>query len=103
MVEPQGQPGETTRMHLQAAAAKGDPRARAALEPPPVPWAAMHLWEWFLELNGARPITAPPTPLGYDAIAVWARLTGRRLRRIELEWLKALDRAWLQRPQQKDD
>jgi hypothetical protein len=102
MVEPQGQAGETTRMHLQAAAAKGEQRARAALEPPSAPWDAMHIWEWFLELNAARPITAPATPLSYDAIAVWAHLTGRRLSRLELEWLKAVDRVWLQRVQRSE-
>jgi hypothetical protein len=82
---------------------RGDARAQAALAGPELPEACADVWTWFLELNAARGAGAfGPVPLAYGELDAWARLTGRRLARHEVRWLKTIDAAWCA-PAQKEE
>lgn len=60
---------------------------------PEPPAAGLHVWGWYADLRGA---TAGTDPVTYQEIAAYAELTGARPRPIEVEWLRALDTAWLE-------
>jgi hypothetical protein len=97
MAEPQ-KDGAAYRAHLDKAAKMSGPiaaQARAELKGPPLPEACAYVWTWFIELNAARAAGfSGATPLGFPEIEAWARATGRQLRRLELQWIKALDAIW---------
>lgn len=93
LAEPQ-KDGIAYRVHLEKVADRM-PAARKALEGPPLPEAGAYVWTWFLELNAARaPGFAGITPLSFLDMQAWAQATGRSVRRLELQWLKELDRIW---------
>ena len=51
-----------------------------ALDGPPLPVAARHLWSWFVELNAGRSwIGFRPAALSYTEIDAWVRLKGLTL------------------------
>lgn len=79
-----------------ASAARQLGRAPKSLLGGPVcPEAMVGVWHWFLELHGARGAAAfGANPLGWTEIDAWARLTGIRPTRFELDCLLALDRRW---------
>jgi hypothetical protein len=91
------------RVHLAAAAARGNAAARAALAGPDCPDALRHVLEWARELHGRSGVgMAGLAPLAYGTIADWARLTGRRPRPHEVEALITLD-AVLRHPEAGPD
>lgn len=65
------------------------------LEGPPLPYCLRHLWEWFGELAEARGGGMGPSPIGYQDIAAWAKLTGRRPTPWEVSVIRQLDGLWL--------
>jgi hypothetical protein len=68
----------------------------AQLAGPPIPVLLSYLWGWFLELHSARGTNGfGAGPLSYPDFAAWAKLTGRRVHRWELQALKLLDNEWL--------
>ena len=47
-----------------------------ALVAPEFPDIISHLWEWFIELNNARPRTGMgASPIAYSEIVAWSSLT----------------------------
>lgn len=97
MAEPQ-EDGQPKRAHLEVAA-RLSPVARAELVGPKLPEAAVHVWEWFLELNAARSAGEfGVAAITFAELEAWARLTGRDLRPHEVTWLRAIDRLWLATP-----
>mgnify|MGYP001627226070 CR=1 FL=1 len=71
-------------------------RRLAALDVPPLPEEAEHIWAWFQELNLARTGSGfGPNPLSHAEIDAWARLTGRAPSPAEVQALRALDVCWL--------
>lgn len=91
-----GEDGTTQRQHLQSAARQGDRRAQLELAgPADLPAPAAHVWTWYCELAAARPAGFGLSPIGYAEIAAWRDLTGARPGPHEVEWLRALDQAFL--------
>lgn len=91
-----GPDGYTLRDHYQAAAAQGSPTAKLELDGLPLPDAAAHVWQWFLELHAARGGGGfGPAPLGYGDIEAWQRLTHSIVAPNELGWLIDLDHTFL--------
>lgn len=87
--------GVTEREHLQALSERRG-QTHPDLIGPPLPPAGAYLWRYFIELDAARGGTGfGPSPIGYQDILAWARLTGRRPLPWEVGVLMALDRACL--------
>jgi hypothetical protein len=88
--------GETLRTHLEAAAARGNARAIAAIEGPECPEAARHVWGWFQHLSSRRGSNGfGLNALTYLEVDAWARLRGIRPEPWELEALFLLDALYL--------
>jgi len=91
--------GHLYREHLEAAAKSAGPAGRIAaaeLAGPEFPEACAYVWTWFCELSGARRFDdGVPQPIGYPELQAWARLTRRAPSDWEVEFLRALDLAWL--------
>lgn len=79
--------GTRLRDHLEALERRGG-RRHPLLDGPPLPAAAAHLWQWFLELRAAN-----AAPLTFSEIRAWAALTGQWPRPWEVAALRALDAA----------
>jgi hypothetical protein len=59
---------------------------------PPIPAEMSALWGWFLELSAARPgAFSGVSPITFEAIEAWARLTGARPRPEEVRLIRKLD------------
>lgn len=83
--------------------------AKAELAGPDCPEVFAYVWDWFRELNNARPhtistlstaagmsSTVATVPLSFTEIEAWAKLTGRwPLRPSEVELLRELDQLWM--------
>jgi hypothetical protein len=66
------------------------------LDTPPIPAWALHIVEWWGELNAARGGNGMgPNPIGWTDLAAWAALTGTEPSPFEVRTLLALDQAWL--------
>ncbi|WP_146203698.1 hypothetical protein [Azospirillum sp. TSO5] len=63
--------------------------------PVALPWDLRHLWEWFSELSDARGGGMGPSPITYQDILAWSRLTGRRPSPWEVSVIRELDSLWL--------
>lgn len=64
----------------------------AQLEGPPIPYAIEYLWDWFNELERGRGIDMNgPSPITYESIDSWARLTDRNPKPYEVNALFILD------------
>ena len=65
-------------------------------EQPLVPPCAVHVWEWWWELNARRPPGFDAlAPLSYTEIHSWILLTGRYMRPEEVRWLITMHNAWM--------
>ena len=62
---------------------------------PELPPGGAHVWQWFIELAGARQSGFAPNPISFDQLGWWAWLTGRRPARWELRALGLIDSEWL--------
>lgn len=63
---------------------------------PDLPEGAAHVLGWFGELNRTRSNNGfGPNPIGYQDIASWSQLTGTRPGTMEVDWIMALDGAFL--------
>ena len=88
--------GCTLRQHLEAARAQGaDP---AELHGPECPPEAAYVWRLFCALNAKRTGGMGPGPIASTEIEAWSRLRGLRLTVVELDWIDALDAAFLATP-----
>ena len=63
---------------------------------PELPESAAHVWEWFLDINETRSAKTH-MPFSYSEILAWQELKKEKLSRWEVDALKALDRAFLNR------
>jgi hypothetical protein len=82
----------TTRVALEAAAARGVESAIKALQPPPFPEAMEYLHDWFMELDRTRTSGFNgPDPITYPIIESWARLMGRSPSPADVEMLLQMD------------
>lgn len=90
-------PDGGTRAEGVAASAEfyRDATLAVELELPPLPPAAVGLWEVFLELHVARPAAMAPGMLSYADIDAYARLHRVRFSTWELTTLRLLDAAWM--------
>ena len=60
------------------------------------PIGALHIWQWFWELNGTRTSNGfGANPIQYSEIVAWARLHGIRPKGLEIELIRALDGLYL--------
>jgi hypothetical protein len=67
-----------------------------ALQGPPLPADAEHVWQWFLELHAGRGSNGfGPNPLSWSDLAAWASLTMRTVRPSEVDAIMMLDRLWM--------
>jgi hypothetical protein len=57
----------------------------------------LSLWDLFLDLHVSRPYSGMGAPAGisYTEIAAYASVRGRRLERVHVDAIRALDRAFL--------
>lgn len=93
-----GKDGSTKRDHLMIVAETTNTVPIELQDLPELPESATHIWEWFLDLNGARHITEMgQSPLSFLDIEAWSRLTKNSLAVWEVKALKAIDRAFLNR------
>lgn len=82
--------------HMRQAAAARGLDLGVQTTPPDLPDALEHLWEWFLDLHGARQASsAGPLPFPYGAILDYAKATGKVIWTWEVKVLKAMDREYL--------
>lgn len=80
------------RKTLEFGARAGVAKAIAQLAGPELPEALSYLWDWFQELDMARPLTMEgPAAFTYGMIADWARLTDRHPSPEEVRGLFLLD------------
>lgn len=95
--------GTAERAHLEPLAAKGNARAIALLQGPPLPEALSYLYDWSVELHGKSGFGqhGGVLPLTYTTIADWSRLTGTEVRPDEVRALMLLDAIWLNPPEVK--
>lgn len=88
---PRRQGGGTLREHLRAVQRQTGKAPAGLLGPPKPPGAAL-LWRAFLDLHGGRASDmGSPQPIAWRDIAAWQDATGERLRRAELDLIRALD------------
>jgi len=65
-------------------------------EQPDVPMYAEHVWKWWWELNARRPPGFENlAPISYTEIRSWIKLTGVQVAYEEINWLIAMDNAWM--------
>jgi hypothetical protein len=63
---------------------------------PEIPEAIEHVWDWFWELHRTRGSgMGGPEPITYLEIQAWNNLTENNIRDIEVEFLKLMDRLYL--------
>jgi hypothetical protein len=78
-------------------AEKGNAKAEALLAGPPLPTEISYLWDWYLELDYAKPERPHPEAnipgLTYFEIKAWAELSYRNPEWFEVETLFDIDRA----------
>lgn len=86
------QDGSTLRDHLEVAETATGERL---IEDPEIPAAGEHLWNWFWELHSGRGGGFGPSPLSYQELAAWARLTGSEPGPWEVRALRKMDNACL--------
>jgi len=66
-------------------------------EPPVIPDAVMHVWEWFWKLNARRvPGFDSMAPLTYSEIYHWSALTRTQIATQEINMLIQMDDVYLQ-------
>lgn len=93
-----GPDGSTRRDHLHVAAAATKKTPVELLDQPEFPESAKHVWDWFLELNAGRTASmAGLNTISYSEIKAWADLLKENLAVWEVNAIKALDRAFLNR------
>lgn len=62
------------------------------LDGPRIPRAVWHVWEWFLELDRARPSGGmDPGRITFSEIKAWSELTGNKPRPHEIAMIRRLD------------
>ena len=84
--------GTEVRLHLEAAAARGNPDAIRKLEGPEFPENLAYLWAWVMELHGRSGVgMAGLAPLSYTTIRDWSELTDQYPDPDEVQGLMALD------------
>lgn len=87
--------GGTLRDHLESVERQTG-KTPDKLIPPDFPDAVGHLWEWFIDLDRARPSGGfGPSAISYAEIDAFARLTGAEPTPFEVDVLRALDREYL--------
>lgn len=76
---------------------KADKRAEleARLAVPPIPSAAVYLWETYQRIASRRTVGMGDGPITWQDIDAFCRLTRTRLRRWEIEAIEAMDDAAL--------
>ncbi len=93
-----GEDGSTKREHLHVAANASHRVPVELQDQPELPESAVHVWDWFLDLNSGRTASmAGLNAISYLEIQAWADMTGEQLARWEVVAIKALDRAFLDR------
>lgn len=66
------------------------------LDGPEIPPQMEHLWEWFLELHGARGYGHNgPQPISYGEIEAWASLCNKEPSQWEVKLLRRLDNIYI--------
>ncbi len=64
---------------------------------PNIPESIEHIWPWFWDLHKTRSNgMSGPSPITYLEIQAWNNLTNNNIREIEVEFLKIMDRIYLQ-------
>lgn len=67
------------------------------------PYEVEYIWDWFTELNAARPANGMCIgPIPYSEIAVWAKLMQLNLLPFEIKALRAIDEAYVTHCNTKD-
>lgn len=93
-----GEDGSTKREHLGVIANATKKVPVELRDQPELPESAEHVWNWFLELNSGRTASmAGLNTISYSEIKAWAELLKMDLAVWEVNALKALDRAFLDR------
>lgn len=88
----------TKRQHLHIARDASGKVPVELQDQPELPESAVHVWEWFLELNSGRTASmAGLNVISYAEIKAWAELLNEKLAVWEVNAIKALDRAFLSR------
>lgn len=67
----------------------------SALDGPSMPPEVVHIWQWFLDLNGGRGGGWGPGPITWADIHGYCYLQGIKPHPWELSVLRAFDAAWL--------
>jgi hypothetical protein len=87
--------GASKRQHLERVEARTG-RRPPELDTPPIPAWALHIVDWWGELNAARGGNGMgPNPIGWSDLAAWAALTGTAPSPFEVRTILAIDHAWL--------
>jgi len=82
---------DATRVEYNAAFGVESP------DPPPIPDAVTHVWEWWWKLNARRvPGFDSMSPLTYSEIYHWSVLTRTKIATQEINMLIMMDDAYLQ-------
>ena len=66
-------------------------RGRSKAEPPPLPRALRHVWDWFLALNGTRQAGRGPNPISFMEIEAFCRLCTVSMTGWEVGLIKRID------------
>jgi hypothetical protein len=89
------QGGATVREHLEAIERRTGERPKE-LDECKIPRELAHIWNWFLDMHGARTNNGFGwNPISYAEIFAWGRLMGERVRRHEARLLREMDMLFL--------
>jgi len=65
-------------------------------EPPVIPDAVLHVWEWWQHLDSRRaPGYETQAPISYTELHHWMALTGTKVTRSEIEMIVMMDDGYL--------
>jgi hypothetical protein len=69
----------------------------AALEGPPLPADAEHVWRWFLSLHTGRSSNGfGPNPISWADISAWISITQTTVRASEVAAIMMVDTLWME-------
>lgn len=94
--------GTSIRSHYESVQRQTGITPKELAEIPPMPEALAYLWEWFLQLDGARGGNGfGLNPLSYAEIQAWAQLTRLQPEPWEVSAIKRIDSSRIRVSQEK--
>ncbi|WP_446718056.1 phage tail assembly chaperone [Cupriavidus sp. OTU4054] len=86
--------GSTVRENLESVARQTGRRPEG-LDGPALPAAGFQVWQWFMDLNSARPAGLALSPISFSDMKAFFDLIGERPEGWQLAAIRRLDRAVL--------